>query len=202
MQITTNVRTAILNQLQPFNEVRFDSAIGYLSHIHKRPLSKFEAVKLHFLADVFHTLWTGTPIIGGTLEAWPNGPVAEEAYARLEQWCDRFEYNGESPEHFRIREKGRLRYLEPNFEPDPEDFSSREIKALEEAWNLLMPMMDRGYEGYMEAQAYFHSDKTFIGRAYNKAKANARTIDWNDIIDAYDEVNGTNHSHIKTLMQL
>jgi hypothetical protein len=190
-----------VSQLQPFNEHRFDSAIALLSQKHGRPVSKYEAVKLHMLADVFHTLTTGTPIIGGTLQPWPNGPVIEEAYERLDDWCTRFDYMGEMPDGFEITACKNLRFLSPTFSPDAGDFSASELESLNRAWSLFIPMMDDGYNGYMKSQEFFHSDETFIGRAYNRAKQAGRDIDWNDIIDAYDALHGTDHEHIKALIQ-
>ena len=192
---------SIISQLQPFNEIRFDSAIALLSRRHKRPLSKYEAVKLHVLMDIYHTLETGNPIIGGNLEPWAGGPVVPEAYSRIDNWCDRYDYTGDMPERFKIESTGKLRYLTPVFDADSEDFSGSELSAMDIAWNILIPMMSKGYQGYVESQIFFHSDDTFIGRAYNKAKAESRAIDWNDILDAFDAINGTDHSHIKALIR-
>lgn len=192
----------IISQLQSFNEVRFDSAIAWLSTKHAQPLSKYETIKLHVLMDIFQTLETGNPIIGGNLEPWTGGPVIAEAYSRIDNWCDRYDYTEEMPEHFRIESKGKLRYITPTFDPDADDFSVSELKAMGKAWDLLMPMMRQGYGGYLASQEFFHSDETFIGRAYNKAKAESRMIDWNDIIDAYQDIEGVDLSHIKSLINL
>ncbi len=190
-----------LSQLQPFNELRFDAAMCLLSKRNARALTKYEMVKLHVLADVFHTLETGSPILGGTLEPWPNGPVFEEAFERLDEWCTKYDYTGEMPEKFIIKSQGKLRIMTPRFDADAEDFSASELRALQKAWDAFIPTMDEGYHGYQKSQVYFHSDNTFIGRAYNKAKAEGRDIDWNDIIDAYDAIHGTDHADVKLLMQ-
>lgn len=190
-----------LSQLQPFNEARFDSAIAYLVRKNQRPLSKYEIVKLHVLMDIIHTLGHGSPIIGGKLEAWDLGPVVDEAYARLETWCNQLEYDDGELDNFTVEVRGKRKYLSPKFTADPEDFSASELQAMEQAWAQFIPMMDRGFTGYKESREYFHSDDTYIGRAYNKAKAESRDIDWNDIIDAYDQIHQTDHSDIKLLMQ-
>jgi len=191
----------ILSQLQPFNEARFDSAIALLSCKHNRALSKYEIAKLHVLMDVFHTIEHGVPIVGGNLDAWALGPVINEAYDRLEGWCDQLEYENVPPKDFIIKSEGNRRYLFPTFKPDPDDFSKSETVAMDRAWDLLMSMLNKGYEGYQEAKAYFHSNDTFIGRAYNKARLENRPMDWHEVIDAYDELHATNHSQIKTLLQ-
>ena len=192
----------VLSQLLPFNENRFDAAISYLSGQHNRALSKYEIVKLHVLMDIYHTLETGTPIVGGTLQAWDRGPVVRNAYERLDDWCTDLEQAGKMPEGFTIRLDGDRRVVAPTFSADPDDFSANELKAMDDAWNKLMPMMDRGQAGYEESQRFFHSDETFIGRAYNKARLEERDIDWNDLIDAYDQLHGTNHEDVKLLMTI
>jgi len=192
----------ILSQLQPFNEARFDAAIAWLAWKHDRSLSKYEIVKLHVLMDVFHVIEFGSPIIGGRLAPWELGPVMDEAYGRVDDWCDQFDYGGASPANFKISAKGTLRYLTPTITPEPGDFSASELAAMERAWELLMPMMNKGYNGYLESKEFFHSDTTFIGRAYNKAKLEDRAIDWNEIIDAYDAINHTDHTSVKIIIGL
>jgi hypothetical protein len=191
-----------LSQLLPFNEYRFDAAMVYLSRLHDRALSKYEMSKLHVLADVFHTLEHATPIIGGPLATWPNGPVVGPAYDRLEEWCTRYELTGQMPDRFKIESRREVRLFIPAAEADPDEFSDSEKAALGTAWRTLMPLMDRGYPGYEDAQRLFHDPGTFLGRAYQRAKQEQRAIDWNDIIDAYDEIHAADHRHIKALMSV
>jgi hypothetical protein len=48
-----------------------------------------------------------------------------------------------------------------------------------------------------DAFRFFHNDNTFMGRAYNLAKNENRAIAWGDIIDAHDQLAGTNLQHLK-----
>jgi hypothetical protein len=180
--------------------VRFDSAIAYLAKNHKRPLSKYEIVKLHVLMDALHVIETGNAILGGTLQPWTEGPVVEEAWGRLDDWCARYDYTGEPPENFAVIAQGKLRFFSPICDADVDDFSASELDSMERAWTLLMSMMNGTYQGYLKARDYFHSEDTFLGRAFNQARRERRDIDWHDIIDAYDAIHGTNHEHIKVLI--
>jgi hypothetical protein len=199
---TPSSKGSSLSQLLPFNENRFDAAMVYLSRVHDRPLTKYEMSKLHVLADVFHTLDYATPVIGGPLATWPNGPVVGPAYDRLEEWCTRYELTGQMPDRFKIEPRGELRLFIPRAEADPDEFSDSEKAAMEKAWQTLIPLMDRGFPGYEDSQRLFHDPGTFLGRAYQWAKQEQRAIDWNDIIDAYDEIHAADHRHIKALMRV
>ncbi len=74
---------------------------------------------------------------------------------------------------------------------DPDDLSPAEIDAMNRASQLLRPM------SFDDAFYFFHSNDTFMGRAYNQAIAEKRALAWSDIINAHDLLNGTNLQHLK-----
>ena len=184
-----------LSQIIPFNENRFDACMVYLAQKHSRNLTQYEMVKLHVMADVYHTITYGQPMIGGSLEAWTNGPVVKKAYNRVAVWGHRFDETGEQSPMFNLVEQlGNANHFKPSVEADPDDFSVSEVEALEKAWDTVMSMEFRA------SQDYFHKPISFIGKAWHNAKLQSRAIDWNDIIDAYDTENGTDHTTLKTLI--
>jgi uncharacterized phage-associated protein len=189
-----------LSQLQPFNEHRFDLAMAYFSKKYGRALSQYDMIKLHVLADVFHTLATAQPMIGGSLEAWTYGPVVKPAYHRITNWSAKFDQYGEQPELLNfVSKRGTVNNFEASVDIDYDEFSECEIDAMKRAWDVMHPMMD----DFSSSKDFFHNPKrSFIGKAWAIAKDQSRAIDWNDVIDAFDEFNSTDHSSIKTLMKL
>jgi hypothetical protein len=182
----------ILTQLIPFNATRFDACMSYLSQkVYGRGLTIFELVKLHVMTDVFHVLQHGHQAIGGELQPWPYGPVVEPAYHRLKHWLHSFEQKGVQPAEYRIV-GADVTAFEPTALFDPDDLSASELEAMEKAVLLLRPMsFDDSYD-------FFHNDLTFMGRAYNLAKSQQRALSWPDVIDAHDQIHGTNLQHLKS----
>jgi hypothetical protein len=182
----------ILTRLIPFNPSRFDVCLAYVAKHYDRPLTLFELVKYHVMTDVFHVLKHGHQAIGGELRPWPYGPVVEEAYNRLKHWELSHEESGGTfqPTEYRIL-KGDLATFSPNAQFDPEDLSQSELEAMGEAISLLKPM------SFDSAYRFFHHDESFMGRAYKIAVAEDRALSWNDIIDSYDAIWGTDHQNIK-----
>lgn len=188
---------AVLNQLTPFNEHRFDACMTYLAREHGRSLTQYEMVKLHIMADVFHVLEYGTPIIGGSVERWPHGPVVRRAYNRLMGWWRRFQETGEQSEQFSAEPyQNKQVIFSPKKQTDFDDLSESEIDALEKAWDTISRM------DWTRSQSFFHDPEFFMGRAWSNARAEGRPIDWLEIIDAYDESTGEDHSHIKRMIRL
>lgn len=187
----------VLNQLLPFNESRFDACMAYLSAKHSRDLTQYDMVKLHVMTDIFHALEHGKPVIGGALDAWQFGPLVEKAYNRVRRWRFVVDETGEQPEFFEfVGQKGaadRFRAREP---VNDEDLSPSEVKAMTKAWDVIMSL------DWSESQDYFHSDSTFIGRAWKKAREARVGVDWDDIIDEYDRQFDENHAHIKRLVRV
>jgi hypothetical protein len=181
-----------LTRLIPFNPHRFDACMAYLAKLYGRPLSVFEMVKHHVMTDVYHVLKHGHQVIGGELRPWPYGPVVEEAYNRLKYWEHRHEESGGTfqPTEYKI-EKGDLATFSPTTALDPEELSPSELEAMGEAIALLKPM------SFDAAYRFFHRDESFMGSAYNRAIAENRALSWEDIIDSYDAIWGTNHQNIK-----
>lgn len=190
--------TEPLSQLLPFNERRFDACMAYISTRFGRRLSQYDMMKLHVLTDIFHTLRTARPIIGGSLEPWKYGPVVSVAYHRVAHWGRRYDHTGEHPESFRLVEQdGNANRFIPAAPPDEDDFSEAEKAAMEQAWSTVKDLLD----DWGQCAAFFHSPQaSFIGLAWKQAHDEDRPIDWREIIDAYDQFHHTDHSHIKTLM--
>jgi len=181
----------IITKLIPFNPHRFDACMGYLAQaIYARPLTVFEMVKLHVMTDVFHVLQHGHQVIGGELIPWPYGPVVEPAYKRLKHWQHCHEENGFQPAEYQIL-GGDVTGFQPRIAFDPEDIAPAELEAMDKAVKLLRPM---SFDG---AYRFFHADDTFMGRAYNRATSERRAMAWGDIIDAHDQIHGSNLQHLK-----
>lgn len=186
---------ARLNQISPFNEVRFDVCMAYLSRKHGRSLTQYDMVKLHLMTDVFHTLEHGKPVIGGAVQAWDFGPLVPDAYNRLRHWTYKFDESGFQPESLSIVDRrGRSWEFLATQPVDAADFSPSELAAMDRAWDAIMGL------DWTESQAYFH-ERSFVGRAWSHARREGRDMDWNEIIDEYDAEHRTDHGHIKSLIR-
>lgn len=187
-----------LNQLQPFNAERFDACLAYLAQSHNRTLTQYDMVKIHVMADIYHTLKYGKPIIGGPLRGWPHGPVVDSAYNRVMHWAHDWDDDHEQqPESFRIvRKTGKSFVFEPTVEVSEDDFSPAELAAMQAAWNCVMT------KGWNRSQDFFHKE-SFVGRVWEKTGGNGEPIDWRDIIDAYAQENPTFEAQpIKALISI
>ncbi len=184
------------NQLAPFNEHRFDQCMLWLSQTHDRFLTQFQLVKLHIMIDAFHVLGHGVPVIGGTIEAWKKGPVAPIAYFRLRHKWTAWE-RGEEDELFQIKEHSTREGVycfspQPGVQIDSGEFSQAEMDAMSQAWE----------EVINSGRNHFHDEQVFIGRAWKRAFDHSEKMDWNVIIDTYDEMNTTDHSAIKQIIAM
>ena len=185
-----------LSQLMPFNEHRFDACLAYLAAKHNEVLTQRQMVKLHVMIDVYHVLEHGRPVIGGALGRWDGGPVVQRAFNRVKRWWYRFSETGAQPENFCVSQgiNRRIDYRS-SAEISDDEFSPSELQAMEKAWGVVTSM------SYAESKAFFHDPDNFMGRAWQNARRERRDLDWDEIIDAYDEDKGTDHSHIKTLIR-
>ncbi len=172
--------------------------MAYFGTKYGRKLSQYDMMKLHILSDIFHTLETGSPMIGGSLEPWKHGPVVKNAYNRVACWAYRYDQTGEQPDRFRlVDQQGNSNRFEPTAPPDEDDFSDTEKAAMQKAWETVIPLLDN----WNKCERFFHApDASFIGCAWANATQAGRDIDWHDIVDCYDRFHQTDHSHIKTLM--
>ena len=189
----TGTSPDIITRLIPFNPHRFDACMSYIAQrIYQRPLTIFELVKHHVMTDVFQVLAHGHQVIGGELEPWPFGPVIEPAYNRLKHWEQRHEESGGAfqPPEYEILD-GELAAYRPRASFDPDDISPAEVDAMTRAADLLRPL------SFDEAYRFFHDDGTFMGRAYNRALSERRALAWGDIIDAHDQIAGSNLQQLK-----
>lgn len=189
----------MVKQVLPFNESRFDDCVAFLAARNGRSLNIYEIMKLHVMIDVFHTLARGKPVIGGALWPFTNGPVARHAKHHVRKWWDNYQKNGSQPERLRLVENADGARFEATAAPDEQEFSTSELEAMSSAWNVVIPVLAEP-NGFEKSQRYFHSE-SFIGRAWSRAKASGRELNWDDIIDEYDLENRTDHSHIKTIMR-
>ena len=180
------------SEITPFNKRRFDECMAWFMRKYNRHLTQFQAVKLHVMSDAFHILEYGVPIIGGEPEAWPKGPVVAAAYTHVMSVGGGSETSdillggrdANMPNVVRLSARADSPF-------DPDDFSESEITAMERAWGTVI--------GHFKDEAgddYFHSEGTFIGRAYRKARKTNQPIDWKDVVMAYDELYPTDHSNI------
>jgi len=183
------------SQLSPFNENQFDRCMLWFCVNKGKSLNQYDMVKLHVLTDIFHTLDYGLPVIGGTMRPWPYGPVVQDAYFRIMNV-----YSVKGP--FKMSSgSGNTRQFSPSecAEIDPDDFSVSEVKAMERAW--LVHKIE--HPGFNDSQRYFHEPSaSFIGKAYDAAQREGRNLSWEDIVTAYDEESGEDHSHVLSLMSL
>ncbi len=190
------------NQLYPFNEIRFDRVMLWFSKTYGVALTQYDIVKLHVLSDINHVLESGRPIIGGALERWPNGPVVKRAY-NIAKHRAYLHDEGHPMGPFDVRQVHNTvhEFSAPaDCNVTDSEFSGTELAAMREAWETLMV----GLVDWDARERYFHEpDASFIGKAYHSAEEReASGVDWNDIIDAYDEEVGTDHKHIKALIEL
>ncbi len=175
--------------------------MSYLSAQHARSLTKYEMVKLHVLVDFYHTIESGTPMIGGPIQAWKDGPVINPAYMRLESFRKTLIETGIQPEEYVIDTSVKYARFRSTLRVDQDDFSELECRAMQKAWDYLMPTLD-SFRGFRKVEKLFH-ETSFIGKAWAKARANQRAeIDWNDLIDAFDLEANEKHSENKALMQM
>jgi hypothetical protein len=183
---------SIITQLIPFNPSRFDLCMAYLAHeVYRRPLTLFEMIKLHVMLDVYHVLEHAHQAIGGELEPWPYGPVVAPAYQRLKNLEEQRE---QSNHQFQPAQYSIIDADITGFQPTTADFDElapSEQAAADRAARLLKPM------SFDDVYRFFHSDDTFMGRAYNIAKRETRAIAWPDIIDAHDQLHGTSLASLK-----
>lgn len=189
----------VINQLRPFNKERFDECMAFLCAEHRSTLTQYDMVKLHIMADVFHFLQYGKPIIGGPMFRWKNGPVVRPAYNRVRRWGRQWEETGTQPDAFRIVGKRRTAFLfKPARSIDSGAFSQNELSSLDRAWRCVMT------KGWKESQEFFHGANSFIGRAWNAASDDGQPIDWQAIIDAYQSLHPDfqNTDHLKALVEV
>lgn len=187
-----------VSQLLPFNEHRFDLVMAHLARKHSRSLSQYDMMKLHVMADIYHVLETARPIIGGSLQPWTHGPVVHEAYNRVARWWHHYDRTGAQPAVLHLVEQdGNARRFEGAIDIDVDEFSEAEHRAMDRAWEDVSPLLDH----WARSADFFHNPQSsFIGRAWHSARAQARAMDWNEIVDAYDDLHHTDHADIKTLM--
>lgn len=177
-------------KLIPFNAARFDACMAALSQIYGKPFTILDMVKLHVMTDVYHVLDTGHQAIGGALAPWKFGPVVKEAYCRLDHWYHEWQETGLEPAEYGLLPSQYTIY-QPRQQPDFDDISQSEQRAMQKAADLLRPM------DFSLAYDFFHNDSTFMGRAYNRAAQEQRLLSWTDILDAHDQIAGTDSSRIK-----
>jgi uncharacterized phage-associated protein len=187
-------------EVRPFNKERFDECMAYLGTMHNKSLTQYDMVKLHVMADVYHILEYGKPIIGGPLSRWAHGPVVEPAYNRLRRWGYEWEADHtHQPESFYISAKeGQKFVFLPVAEVDETYFSKAELSSLAKAWDCVMSR-----KSWADSQDFFHKD-SFIGRVWEAAGEDGRPIDWAAIVDAYKDAypDYKNAEHIKALIAL
>lgn len=188
-----------LSQLKPFNPSIFDEVMGFYGQRYKQVFDQYEAMKLHVVIDVLHTLETGQPLIGGPLYAWDYGPVVSSAYQRISLCA-----NGDATKPVeKIGEKGTRKFFRATAAFDEENFTRPQLAIFEKAWQLVKSMpFDR-------SQRYFHGidNDNAIGYAWKRAKqrhpgAAKPPMDWLDILHGAEKLESLDVAHIRTLVEL
>jgi uncharacterized phage-associated protein len=194
----------MLNQVQPFNEHRFDACMNYLTRRYNRFLDQYDIAKLHVLIDFFHILETGKPVIGGALERWPLGPVVKQGYNRARTLG--YAYDQQPSRERQALRRGLLQVVAKTKkaytftaygEADDSDFSPAEIAAMESAWQTIAP------KSFAEKTRFFHdSGASFIGKVWTAAKKDGTPISWLGLVEAYDQEQSQDHALAKTMLRM
>ncbi len=173
-----------MTQLAPFNDYRYDLVLAYVMKRINALFDIYDFVKIHALVDAIHVAETGRPVIGGTLEAWPHGPVAKSAYDRAR----RILQGHEAKELFEVVSLNGPRPsagVKRTYTPDTDEFCQSELDAMDEAFRLF------NSKSHDDLYAYFHDPNTFIGYAWKKAKDTNSDLSWQDLLDAYERQKGS-----------
>ena len=181
----------------PFNELQFDRCALWLAMRLPRSLTQYDLIKFHVMTDIYHVLEYGRPVIGGAVVKWKFGPVVPRAYHRLMREALRFQHGREEGDlHVDMGPGNIYRFsARSGAVVDEDEFSQSEINAMERAMKIVRM-------GWSESQRFFHVPaKSFVGKVWASTDDGC-PIDWNRIIDAYDQEHQTDHSHIKTLISL
>lgn len=173
-----------VTRLAPFNRHRYDLCIAYVMKVDEQPLDDYELTKIHALIDGFHVASTGLPVIGGSLDQWPRGPVCPEANTHVVSLLE----SRLHPEPlFEVVKGGaaakadRMLGFSKKGEVDKDDFSVTELDAIEHARRVFNSMTR------IVMYEYFHNPKHFLGHAWTKAKnEHHKSLDWHDILDGYE----------------
>jgi len=185
------------SQLAPFNQHQFDRCMQWFLKYHG-PLTQIQMLKLHVMTDVFHVLQHGSPVIGGDLRKWEWGPLVPSAWGHLNQETKRYQ-QGITPYSFAVeptKSNANMFSVPENTAVDEDEFSPSEIQAMKRAWKTI------GGSRWKQIERFFHSPENFMGKAWTDAGPKNSPIDWNEIIEAYDEKSGEDHSHIKSLIAM
>jgi len=180
------------SQLAPFNDGQFIKCMTWLLKHQGGPVTQFDMVKLHVLADFYHVIACGRPIIGGNLEKWPLGPVVKRAYDRARYWAYLSdEGKPGSPFDIRLADGRAYEYSAPlDSNVDERSMSQSEKDALLRAWKVLMV----DCPDFNDRHAYFHDPaRSFVARAYDKSREH---LDWADLIAEYDQEFGEDHADV------
>lgn len=176
-------------QLQPFNEPRFDAGMAWLAKEFDRPLTQYDVVKIHALADIQHVLQHHRPIIGGTLRKLKYGPVDLDALNRAKEWKD-----DESAPFTFTHKRGNAMHFARKPGPTREaTFTQSERDALVAAARTVFGMT------FEESQDFFHST-SYVGRAWDSVSVSNGPIDWETIIEAYAKEKGEDAESLKDLV--
>ncbi|MEM6852836.1 MAG: hypothetical protein AAF593_00320 [Planctomycetota bacterium] len=151
-------------------------------------------VKLHVVADLCHLLQFGEPLIGGQPAAWRYGPVVQDAFITTKRWA-------ESGGEFRLlQRRGKACELIPDDTNVPIiTLDPAAQYSIDQAWDIYDPL-----DGFStDSQEFFHKPDHHFGRAWTEAYKDGQgtAIGWDKIIKAYDDINGTDHSHVLRLIQ-
>lgn len=176
----------------------FISTMKYVSRsLGNCPLDQYDMVKVHVLADFQHILNYGEPIIGGVPSAWEYGPVVKPSYVQAMTWVENggeFTRMDASCTH----KKGGV-YMIPTAQitdRDVEALSPDALASIGDAWSIHERL------SFDESYKYFHTNQSALGAAWEEADKQGRLtpINWCRVIDIYDAMNGTDHGHVKVLL--
>lgn len=176
-----------------FSPDTFTATLKYIARENKTPLDVYDMVKLHVLTDFYHILEEGEPAIGGTPKALPYGPVVQGAYDLSNRWA------GSGGDFFSVNQEGSRVWMAPsddgtaNLWPELADAASQ-------AWGFHNNMT------FEQSQDFFHKPDSYFGKVWTKYRPDpgqsgwGTPIEWNEVIEAYQNATGEDCADILTLL--
>jgi len=101
----------------PFDAEKFLAVVQYVAEKNVPELDKYKICKLVFLADKYHLVRYGRPIIGGRYCALPYGPVPSQALDLLNAFIEANDLSSADPQVREMADKLEVdrRFRDPRF---------------------------------------------------------------------------------------
>ena len=181
--------------IAPFDAERHAACTAFITgQLAKQRNSRTQLyiVKALILTDLYALQHGGAPIVGGPLQAWPQGPVNRDAYEQLVALIEAKKAHMPLPPGFTVERCGGKAYeFQPDQPVDPDDYSPLEISAMTWAWGEI------GHLTYKQLEHYTHSSDTYMGAAWRHATGGEwmgnATMDWLRLMWEFDRAHDTDH---------